>query len=134
MNIREEEYKQLGVDVRWLDTIKAQHAYNYALKYSSQRRYGLNEASVTNIQRLIIESYSVADAWLKANLPAEGTLQVVYSKDEVCVIDAIEFLEHWPELFAPSRDDAIIIHNLHPTILFYCHEEELEVGQRLDLI
>ena len=130
MNYRDQEYKNLGLEVRWLDNEHAKNAYEFALKFSDTNRYGLNQDSVNNIEQHIIESYSVADQWLKSRLCNEGTLQVVYGPDEVCVINSDEFLQNWQQIFVPSRDDAIIFHNLDKTVLFYCHEEELEVGQR----
>ncbi|WJN60813.1 hypothetical protein [Pseudomonas sp. SO81] len=128
------EYSDAGVKARWLEPLKAQHAYDYALKYSHPKRYGLNKESVANIDRLIIESYSVAKAWLAKRIPSTGTVQIVYSESEVAVVEAAEFVERWHEIFLPARDDAVVLHNLSSTVLFYCHEEELEVGQRKDLI
>ncbi|KGF80116.1 hypothetical protein IA69_20055 [Massilia sp. JS1662] len=125
-----EEYEALGLAARWLTRERAKNAYAHALKFSSDKRYGLNEQTTDNIERHDIESRSVADAWLKARLRAEGTLQVVYGPDDVCVVDAAPFLDCWQDVFAPSRDDAIILHNLDKTVVFYCHEEELEAGTR----
>jgi len=126
------EYSEVGVQARWLEPQRAQHAYDYALRFCHPRRYGLNEQSVANIDRLVIASYSVAQAWLNDRLPSIGTVQVVYSKSEVVVIEASVFLDRWQEIFVPSRDDAVVLHDSSATVLFYCHEEELEVGQRKD--
>jgi hypothetical protein len=125
---------QLGVDARWFSQPKAQNAYDYALKYSSKKRYGLSAESISNIERLEIHSYRVANEWLKERLPNQGTVQIVYSESEVCVVSAEEFLAHWFEIFVPARDDAVIIHNLSTEVFFYCHEEELEFGFRADLL
>lgn len=130
MKLRQQEYKELNLNVRWLDQEHAQHAYDYALKFSSPSRYGLNESTVANIEQHIIEGYSVADHWLKNRLNCRGTVQIVYSETEACVINAESFLQNWQQIFVPARDDAIILHNLDKTVVFYCHEEELEVGQR----
>lgn len=108
----------------------AKHAYEYALNFSSTKRYGLNEETVSAIDRIVIESYSVADQWLKNRINSEGTIQIVYSDTEACVVEAEKFLQNWKDLFVPSRDDAVVFHNLERTVLFYCHEEKLEVGQR----
>lgn len=132
MTYRANEYAELGVAARWLEREKAAHAYAFALKYASSKRYGLNDTTVANAERLEISSYSVADSWLKQRLPRSGTVQVVYGEDEVCVVEAQDFLENWQEIFTPSRDDAIVLHNLEPVVLFYCHEEELEIGRRTD--
>ena len=128
------EYLTAGINARWLEPHKARHAYAYAVKYSHPKRYGLNEQSVANIDRLIIESYSVAKAWLAQRLPSTGTVQVIYSESEVAVVEASIFVSRWDEIFLPARDDAVVIHNLSSTVLFYSHKEELEVGQRKDLL
>lgn len=130
MNLRESEYLESGLTARWLDTARAESAYKYALQFSAKTDYGLCEATVDQIEHHDIESYTVADAWLKARLPADGTVQVVYGADEVCVISAAEFLAKWKEIFVPTRDDAVVLHNLGSGVLFYCHEEELEYGNR----
>ncbi|MDI1260193.1 hypothetical protein [Aquabacterium sp.] len=128
------EYSDARIQARWLEPAKAQHAYDYALRYSHPKRLGLNEQAVANIDRLVIESYPVAHAWLANRLPNTGTVQIVYSESNVAVIDATEFIARWHQIFVPARDDAVVLHNLSSTVLFYCHEEELEIGQRRDLM
>lgn len=130
MNYREKEYNKLGIEARWLSKEHASNANEYAEKYSSNTRYGLNEKNVTNIQEHIVNSYSIAEQWLKDNFGSTGTVQIVYSDNEVCVIKSQDFLDNWQHIFMPARDDAIILHNLSNKIMFYCHEEELEVGDR----
>jgi hypothetical protein len=132
--LRSAEYEKAGVAARWLAPERARNAYDYALKYSRPERYGLNEQGVSNIDRLVIGSYSVADAWLKERFDSNGTVQIVYGESEVSVMDTTTFLMRWRDIFCPGRDDSIVIHNLSPAILFYCHEEELEIGQRIDLL
>lgn len=126
----QDEYKALGLNARWLTEERAKNAYAHALQFSDTNRYGLNEQTTHKIERHIIESRSVAEAWLKSRLRAQGTLQIIYGPDHVCVIDAAVFLRHWQDIFVPARDDAIILHNIDKTVFFYCHEEELEVGTR----
>jgi len=128
--MRATEYEQAGVSARWLDAPHARNAYDYVLKYSHPRRYGLNEQSVANIHRLIVESQFVADAWLRTNFPSSGTVQIVYGEADVAVVESETFLQRWWAVFVPGRDDAVILHNLSPAIMFYCHEQELEIGQR----
>jgi hypothetical protein len=130
MHLRQKEYEARDMQARWLSAEHAKHAYEYALSFSSKKRYGLNEETVSSIDRLVIESYSVADQWLKSRINSEGTLQIVYSDTEACVVKTGRFLQNWKGLFVPSRDDAVVLNNLERTILFYCHEEELEIGQR----
>lgn len=130
MNLRQSEYSENGLSARWLDPVRAKNAYDYALQFSAKTHYGLNSATVDQLERLEVESYSVADAWLKGRLPADRTVQIVYGDDDVCVLPAIEFLAKWQDIFVPARDDAVVLHNLGSGVLFYCHEEELEYGQR----
>ncbi|WP_139332524.1 hypothetical protein [Aquipseudomonas alcaligenes] len=130
MYLREQEYQSLGLEVRWLDKAHAENAYKYAVQFTSKEKYDLNENAVKNIEHLNIESYSVAEHWISHRISSAGTVQVVYSDSEVCVINAAIFISKWKDIFCPSRDDAIILHNNSHTVLFYCHEEELEVGER----
>jgi len=92
MNYRKSEIDKLKLDTRWLDQVKAKNAYEFALRYSSNKRYGLNEDSVSEVESLIIDSDPLAKQWL--------------------------------------NDDAVILHNLNKQIVFYCHENELEIGHR----
>ncbi len=130
MNFRAIEYKELGIEARWLDSEKAKNAYEYALRFSDKTRYGLNHKFVLGVERIEISSTSIAEAWLCSRLINEGNVQVVYGHDEVCVMAAADFVLHWQSIFLPSRDDAIILHNLNSSIFFYCHENELEYGLR----
>ncbi|AKU22959.1 hypothetical protein MJ904_08420 [Massilia sp. MB5] len=127
---RPAEFDELQLQARWLDAEHARRAYAYALQYAHPRHYGLNGATVDQIEQHLIASRTVARAWLATRLSAVGTVQIVFGDDEVCVVPAAQFLASWDQLFVPSRDDAIILHNLDQTVLFYCHEEELEIGQR----
>ena len=130
MTFRQSEYLENKLSARWLDASRAKHAYDYALQFSAKHRYGLNEATVAGIEHIDMTSYAVADAWLKDRVSAEGTVQVVYGDDEVCILPAAEFIAKWQDIFLPARDDAIVLHNAGPGVLFYCHEEELEFGLR----
>jgi hypothetical protein len=130
MNFRAAEYKELGIEARWLEPEKAKNAYEYALQFSDKTRYGLSQDNVTGIEQLIIVSDSIADAWISSRFRKDGTVQIVYGDDEVGVLSAADFVSHWRSIFVPSRDDAIILHNSNKSILFYCHEDELEHGMR----
>lgn len=124
------EYSELGLHPRWLDEEHAQNAFDYVMKYCNARDYGLEPSTTHQNQKHTIRSASVARQWLQDRLSADGTVQIVYSKDSVCVLPAQEFLNHWDSIFCPGRDDAVILHNLTSTLVFYCHEEELEIGIR----
>ena len=130
--MRKREYADLGVTARWLDAIKARHAFDHALRYSAETRYGLNEEKVTHIEKLHMTSIPVSVAWVRERMPDTGTVQIVYGRSEVCIVDSKDFLIHWINLFSPCRDDVIVLHNLSNKVLFYCHEDEIEVGCRSD--
>jgi len=129
---RAQQYSQAGIPARWLEATEARHAYDHAQQYGHPQRYGLNERSVASIHHLTIASRAMAKAWLADRFPCNGTVQVVYGKAEVAVVETAVFLERWQEMFMPGRDDAIVLHNPSAAVLFYCHEDELEVGERRD--
>lgn len=130
MTYRQSEFESIGLAARWLDAERAKHAYAYALQFNADDRYGLNVVTVEGIERHEIKSDSIADAWLKSRLHSSGTVQIVYSDKDVCVVSATDFLAKWQIIFTPCRDDVIILHNLNREILFYWHEGELEFGRR----
>ena len=124
------EFEEAGVGARWLEAEKAAHAYEYASQYVSPVRYGLREGSVRDIESHTVASEAVAKSWVNERLPATGTVQIVYGRDEVCVVDAQALRENWLNIFVPGRDDAIVLHNLSDALLFVCHESKLEFGYR----
>jgi hypothetical protein len=133
MSYRVSQIESLDFGVRWLSPERSKNAYAFALSYTHSKRYGLNETTVEDIQRLEISDYRCAKRWLAERVFAEGTVQIVYG-DEVCVVDSEKFIEYWDQIFVPARDDAIVLHNLNSQVLFYCHEEELEFGYRVSPI
>ncbi|GAB2889237.1 hypothetical protein ACCI51_18980 [Microbulbifer echini] len=130
MDYRRQQIEELNLGERWLGAEHAQSAYDFALKYSATDRYGLNTDTVSSIDRLEIESASVAKNWLSDRLDSVGSVQVVLNENEVFVVQSDRFLESWQDIFMPARDDAMIIHNNSKIIVFYCHEDELEIGVR----
>jgi hypothetical protein len=72
MNYRRQQFDELNIEARWLDIEHAAHAYSYALGFSSSTKYGLKADTVSDIDALIIESYSVADSWIKDRLVDAG--------------------------------------------------------------
>lgn len=130
MKYRISEIEQLNLDVRWLSKEHARNTYQYALQFSSDTKYGLNESTVNRIERLQIESYSVAENWVASRIESSGKVHVVFGKEDVFVLPTSQFLFNWHRMFMPSRDDAIILHSESKGLLFYCHEEEIEFGFR----
>ncbi|MFZ6801353.1 hypothetical protein [Undibacterium sp. Di24W] len=130
MNYRISEIEELNLDARWLSKEHAKNTYEYALQFSSSNRYGLSEATVNEIERLEIESYSVAENWVISHLESTGKVHIVFGEEEVIVLPTDQFLLNWHRIFVPSRDDAVILHSESKGIMFYCHEQEIEFGYR----
>ncbi|WP_444912314.1 hypothetical protein [Microbulbifer sp. PAAF003] len=130
MKYRKAEIERLNLSVRWLNSKNAKNAYDFTAKYCATDFYGLNSEVVESIFRLKIESNTITDAWLKSNFNTEGTVQVVFSENEVFILATSIFLDAWQDIFMPARDDAIVLHNDSNKILFYSHEHVLEIGQR----
>jgi hypothetical protein len=127
---RAREYDSLGLKPRWLSPEKAKNAYAYANTFSSRERYGLNKLTVVGIESLKIGSLSVATEWLKSRIKAPASVQIIHSESEVCILRVEAFLANWQNLFAPGRDDVVVLHAEESTVLFYCHEDEFEIGIR----
>ncbi|MBN8740814.1 MAG: hypothetical protein BGP24_14215 [Lysobacterales bacterium 69-70] len=127
---RRRHLEKLGLSARWLDRPKAASADAYAAKFYSSQHYGLEPETVAGIEHHDVHSPSIARAWLAERFPDSGTVQIVFGRRSVCVLDSAVFLENWRNLFLPARDDVFVLHNLSRKVFFYCHEDELEVGER----
>ena len=133
MNYHINEYKQCGVEGIWLDAGKAKNVYDFALKYSSKNHYGLDKNTVSNICLFNIVNEPIAKRWLIEQFPGHGTVEIIHGETAVCLLQTETFLAHWFNLFMPSRDDVLILHNESNYIAFYCHEDFIEVGQRIPI-
>jgi hypothetical protein len=124
--------EKYGHEVAWLGATEAAAAFASAESYSSKTRYGLNAATFPSVERLDIETEDAASReWLQQRMGTGAQLLLVFGPGDVCSVRATFFLEHWRDLFCPSRDDVVIL----PTAddqwaLFYCHEDEFEFGKR----
>ena len=130
MSYRKREFNELGIQVRWLEPEHAKNAFEFAMAHCSKSPFGLSERKVSNIIKHKASSDAVATAWLEENFVSDGTVQIIYDAKDVCVASATDLLTHWNEIFLPARDDALVLHNLSRLILFYCHEEVIEIGER----
>ena len=84
------------------------------------------------MERLEFEDdVATATDWLKARLPSTQELVVVFGGDDCFRCSSDFFIENWSNIFVPSRDDALVYSLESPIILFYCHENEFEVGRRI---
>jgi hypothetical protein len=50
----------------------------------------------------------------------------------VCRMDSTFFVMNWQDFLSPSREDAVILLEGRGVVLFYCHEDEFEIGQQLE--
>jgi hypothetical protein len=98
----------------------------------SKTHYGLNSDVFSFIERLNVEDQGLeAREWLLKRVgSAEERLLLVFGSDEICTVRALFFLDHWRELFCPSRDDVVILPCVGSWALFYCHEDVFEFSRR----
>jgi hypothetical protein len=128
---RQSELGAFAERIRWLDEARASASYEYAGKFSSGQRFGLDSATVAAIERHEIESRNVAVQWVRDRIPGTGSVRVVFGPKHVFVAGTPFFLDHWPDLFGPGRDDVLILANDDDDwVLLYSHEDELEYGRR----
>lgn len=129
---RVDELKHHSGEISWLDTAEALRAYELVRLYDSKSHLGLNTQTVGAVERLEFDD-DVASAtdWLRARMPSSQELVVVFGGDECFRCSSDFFIGNWSDIFVPSRDDAMVYSQESLTILFYCHENEFEVGQRV---
>jgi hypothetical protein len=126
---RRAELAVFGSDMAPLDRPDANAAYDRTTRLCSRTRYGLDETTITGIERLDVnERGPEARAWL-AERVGVGDLLVVYGRDDVFRVPAPLFLDNWQDMFGPSRDDVVIVPASGGWALFYCHEDEFEFAR-----
>lgn len=131
-NPRIEELKHHSEDISWLDAVEASRAYELVGLYDSKSHYGLNAQTVGSVERLEFEEdVSTATDWLRSRISGAQELVVVFGGDDCFRCSGNFFVENWSDIFVPSRDDAMVYSPESSFILFYCHENEFEVGQRV---
>jgi hypothetical protein len=131
-NWRVIELEHYANDISWLTADEAFRAYSLATLYAAKTYYGLDTSTVAEVERITFENdMSEAKEWLGAHLNAAEQLVVVFDETNCFRCDAEFFLKNWQDVFVPSRDDAVIYSIVSPLVLFYCHENELEAGQRI---
>ena len=92
----------------------------------------MNANTVGSVERLEFgDDVGNATKWLRVRVPGTQQVVVVFGRDECFSCSSAFFLENWPDIFVPSRDDTMVYSNDTILILFYCHENEFEVGRRL---
>lgn len=129
---RAEELKHHSADIAWLDAEGARHAYDVVRLHDSKTHLGLDVHTVASIERFAFGDDAVsATRWLRARMPGIQQVVVVFGEAECFVCSSVFLVENWSDIFIPSRDDAMVYSNDTPLILFYCHENAYEVGQRI---
>ena len=128
---RIEELKHHSEDIFWLDAVEANRAYELVGLYDSKSHLGLNAQTVGSLERLEFEDVLTATDWLRSRISGIQELVVVFGGDDCFRCSGNFFVENWSDIFVPSRDDAMIYSPKSSFILFYCHENEFEVGRRV---
>jgi hypothetical protein len=129
---RLEELEHHSADIVWLDAGAARRAYDLVGLHDSKTHSGLDGNTVGSVERFEFEvDVASATRWLRARVPEAQQLVVVFGEDACFSCSSVFFIENWPDIFIPSRDDAMAYSRDTPLILFYCHENIFELGQRL---
>jgi len=129
---RVQELNHHSADIVWLNAEGAGRAYHLVHLHDSKTYLGLDVNTVASIERLAFgNDVAIATSWLRARVPGIQQVVVVFGEDDCFVCSSVFLVENWSDIFVPSRDDAIVYSNDTPLILFYCHENAYEVGQRM---
>jgi len=129
---RVEELKLYAGNIEWLNAVDARNAYDLVGLYDSKIHYGLNTNVVDSIERLEFgDDVAAATEWLRTRLSIAQEVIVVFGGNDCFRCNSAFFIENWSDIFVPSRDDAMVYSCEGHFILFYCHENEFEVGQRI---
>lgn len=130
MHWRCNELAHFGDQLTWLDQAEAAGVFDQAMHLASTSHYGLDPATVADIERLDIEEPgSEPHVWLAYRIGG-GTVLVALGRDQVFRMDGTFFVRNWQDMLMPSRDDAVILPEGQDTVLFYCHEDEFEFGRQ----
>mgnify|MGYP000850322477 FL=1 len=128
---RVQELNHHSADIVWLNAEGARRAYHLVGLHDSKTHLGLDVNTVDSIERLAFGADVVsATSWLRARVPGIQQVVVVFGEDDCFVCSSVYLVENWSDIFVPSRDDAMVYSN-DTLILFYCHENAYEVGQRM---
>lgn len=129
---RVQELKHHTADIVWLDAADARRAYDVVRLHDSKTHLGLDVNTIGSIERFAFgDDVGSATRWLRARVPGIQQVVVVFGEDDCFLCSSVFLVENWSDIFVPSRDDAMVYSNDTPLILFYCHENAYEVGQRM---
>lgn len=103
--------------------------YDGARTFDHPTAYGLNPTTVDLRERHIVTDCSVATDWLNHQIGQLAShVFIIFDERDVLPTCTNFFLTEWPNLFCPGRDDALVIEHTSRWIVFYYHEDELEIG------
>lgn len=129
---RVQELNHHSADIVWLDAESAGRAYHLVRLHDSKTHLGLDVNTVGSIERLAFgNDVAIATSWLRARVPGIQQVVVVFGEDDCFLCSSVFLVENWSDIFVPSRDDAMVYSNDTPLILFYCHGNAYEAGQRM---
>ncbi|WP_426089633.1 hypothetical protein [Janthinobacterium sp. PSPC1-1] len=129
---RVQELNHHSADIVWLNAEGAGRAYHLVGLHDSKTHLGLDVNTVDSIERFAFgNDVAIATSWLRARLPGIQQVVVVFGEDDCFLCSSVFLIENWSDIFVPSRDDAMVYSNDTSLILFYCHENAYEVGQRI---
>ena len=129
---RVQELNHHSADIVWLNAEGAGRAYHLVGLHDSKTHLGLDVNTVGSIERLAFgNDVAIATRWFRARVPGIQQVVVVFGEDDCFLCSSVFLVENWSDIVVPSRDDAMVYSNDTPLILFYCHENAYEVGQRM---
>lgn len=132
MSWRHQVLSEFSTEIVWLNDAQAFDACDRAWECLGRTDYGLNIQLFPTIDRLDVErAEAEAHEWLSQRIGSgNDRLFVVFDEADACTLDPCFFINHWRELFLPSRDDVVILPPHERWALYYCHEDEFQFGLR----
>lgn len=130
MSRRTEELNRFSARLSWLSEEDAALVFTRANKALSQNRYGLDENTWEILEHWDVEKLGLPATRekLDAHVRDESFL-ICFGRKDVCRAGRTFFLDHWQDMFVPSRDDILVISESGTWAAFYWHEDEFEVGR-----
>ena len=131
---RQQELSHYGDAFRWLALPEAEDTYREARKYDCQERWGLDPATVDGIEHYDARGKEeAATEWLQQRFGKAASVLVVFGDVDVALVPAAVLVAEWPNIFMPSRDDAIVLADDRSWVAFYQHEDRWEWGRPFEM-
>ena len=130
MSRRAQELVRFSPKLWWFLEADAALVFTRAEKAMSRERYGLDENTWEIVARWDVEKTGLkATRAMLAQYLLEESLLICFGRKDVCRLSRSLFLDHWQDMFIPSRDDVLIMSESCTWAAFYCHEDEFEIGR-----